>query len=123
MGVFILSQREKGAMTARKVIFQPEGSKAEVDSNTNLLEAANEAGIYIDSLCGGDDVCGRCRVQITKGLAKPSSHSIRFLSREEINSGFVLACQTEVTENLEVWVPPEARLEEEQILTAEGTVS
>ena len=78
--------------------------------------------ITINSLCGGEGVCGKCKVQITRGEAKPTSQSIRFLSREEINSAFVLACQTEVREDLEVWVPPEARLEEEQILTTESMV-
>ena len=102
-------------MAKYKVVFQPVGGKVEVEQESRILEAAAESGIYINSLCGGEGVCGKCRVQITRGEAKPTSHSIRFLSREEINSGFVLACQTEVKTNLEVWVPPEARLEEEQI--------
>ena len=34
----------------------------------------------------------------------------------------MLACQTEIHDNLEVWVPPEARLEEEQVLTTESTI-
>ncbi|MBW1980908.1 MAG: DUF4445 domain-containing protein [Deltaproteobacteria bacterium] len=110
-------------MAKHKVVFQPEGSKVEVAAGNTLLEAAGEAGVYINSLCGGEGVCGKCRVQITKGEVKPDSHSIRFLSREEIQEGFVLACQTEVHADLEVWVPPEARLEEEQILTAENIVN
>ncbi len=109
-------------MAKHKVLFQPVGAKLEVSSGTSLLEAAAEAGVYINSLCGGEGVCGKCRVQITRGEAKPTSHSIRFLSREEISTGFVLACQTEVEEDLQVWVPPEARLEEEQILTTENMV-
>jgi len=34
----------------------------------------------------------------------------------------VLACRTKIDNNLEIWVPPEARLEEEQILTTESMV-
>jgi uncharacterized 2Fe-2S/4Fe-4S cluster protein (DUF4445 family) len=109
-------------MTKHSVVFQPVGAKIEVGQESKILEAAAEAGIYINSLCGGEGVCGKCRVQITRGEAKPTSHSIRFLSREEINTGFVLACQTKVEASLEVWVPPEARLEEEQILTTESMV-
>jgi uncharacterized 2Fe-2S/4Fe-4S cluster protein (DUF4445 family) len=105
------------------VAFQPEGVKAAVPSGTNLLTVAAEAGIYINSICGGEGACGKCRVQITRGQARPNNHSIRFLSREEIQEGFVLACQTEIHDDLEIWVPPEARLEEEQILTAESTVA
>jgi uncharacterized 2Fe-2S/4Fe-4S cluster protein (DUF4445 family) len=109
-------------MAKHSVVFQPVGAKIEVEPGTHLLEAAAEAGIYINSLCGGEGVCGQCRLQVTRGEAKPSSHSIRFLSRDEINSGFVLACQTEIQNDLEIWVPPEARLEEEQILTTESMV-
>jgi uncharacterized 2Fe-2S/4Fe-4S cluster protein (DUF4445 family) len=109
-------------MARRKVVFQPVGAKLEVSSGTSLLEAAAEVGVYINSLCGGEGVCGKCRVQITRGEVKPTSHSIRFLSRDEINTGFVLACQTEINDDLEIWVPPEARLEEEQILTTESMV-
>jgi uncharacterized 2Fe-2S/4Fe-4S cluster protein (DUF4445 family) len=109
-------------MSKHKVVFQPVGAKLEVDSGSSLLEAAAEAGVYINSLCGGEGVCGKCRLQVTRGEAKPSSQSIRFLSREEINTGFVLACQTEVRDDLELWVPPEARLEEEQILTTDSMV-
>ena len=109
-------------MAKHKVVFQPVGAKIEVEGESNLLEAAAESGIYLNSLCGGEGVCGKCKVQITRGEAIPTSQSIRFLSREEINSGFVLGCQTEVRGDLEVWVPPEARLEEEQILTTESMV-
>ncbi len=109
-------------MAKHKVVFQPSGAKPEVKQGLTILEAAAEAGVYINSLCGGEGVCGKCSVQITRGEAKPNKQSIRFLSREEINTGFVLACQTEVKDNLEVWVPPEARLEEEQILTTESMV-
>jgi len=109
-------------MAKHKVVFQPVGAKIEVKSGSSLLEAAAEAGVYINSLCGGEGVCGKCRLQVTRGEAKPNSHSIRFLSRNEINTGFVLACQTEVSDDLEIWVPPEARLEEQQILTTESMV-
>jgi len=104
------------------VTFQPVGVKVEIPSGSNLLAVAAEAGVYINSICGGEGACGKCRVQITRGQAAPNNHSIRFLNREEIQEGFVLACQTEIHDNLEVWVPPEARLEGEQILTAESTV-
>ncbi len=74
-------------MAKHSVVFQPVGAKIEVEPGTHLLEAASEAGVYINSLCGGEGVCGKCRLQVTRGEAKPSSHSIRFLSRDEINTG------------------------------------
>ena len=80
------------------------------------MQAAEKAGAYINSLCGGKGICGKCRVQVTNGKVLADKHSIGFLSKEELNEGFVLACQTKVTSDMEVVIPPESRLEEEQIM-------
>ncbi|HEX7364554.1 MAG TPA: ASKHA domain-containing protein [Dehalococcoidia bacterium] len=103
-------------MSKYEITFLPDGKKVQVDEGTTLFDAAEKAGVYLNSLCGGEGVCGNCRVQITGGQAKPDKGSLTFLSKEEIQSGYVLACQTKITDNLEVVIPPEARLEEEQIL-------
>jgi uncharacterized 2Fe-2S/4Fe-4S cluster protein (DUF4445 family) len=99
-----------------KVTFLPDKKVIEVDEGALLLEAAEKAGVYLNSLCGGEGVCGKCRVQIIKGNAKVDGHSVAFFTKEEIEKGYVLACQTPVKEDLEVLIPPESRLEEEQIL-------
>ena len=99
-----------------KVTFLPDGKEVEVEAGITLMQAAEKAGAYINSLCGGKGVCGKCRVQVTNGKVLADKHSIGFLSKEEINEGFVLACQTKVTSDMEVLIPPESRLEEEQIM-------
>ena len=99
-----------------KVTFLPEQKEVEVEEGATLFEAAEKAGVYLNSLCGGEGVCGKCRVQITRGNAKADRYSLAFFSREEIRNGYVLACQIKVKDDLEVVVPPESRLEEEQIL-------
>ena len=98
------------------VTFLPDGKKVEVEAGITLMQAAEKAGAYINSLCGGKGVCGKCRVQVTNGKVLADKHSIGFLSKEELNEGFVLACQTKVTSDMEVVIPPESRLEEEQIM-------
>jgi len=103
------------------VNFLPEGKRIEVEAGTTLMEAAEKAGVYINSLCGGKGVCGRCRVQVIDGNVRADKNSISFLSGDEIKEGYVLACQTKVQSDMEVVIPPESRLEEEQILM-ESTV-
>jgi uncharacterized 2Fe-2S/4Fe-4S cluster protein (DUF4445 family) len=103
-------------MKSYKVIFSADQKEVEVKEDTSLLGAAEKAGVYLNSLCGGEGVCGKCRVQVTKGRVKVDKNSIAFFTKEEIEKGYVLACQTPVKENLEVLIPPESRLEEEQIL-------
>jgi uncharacterized 2Fe-2S/4Fe-4S cluster protein (DUF4445 family) len=103
-------------MNRYKVTFLPERKMVEVDEGPTIFQAAEKAGAYLNSLCGGQGVCGKCKVQVIKGQAKASRDSMAFLSKEELRNGYVLACQTHVTDNLEILIPPESRLEEEQIL-------
>jgi uncharacterized 2Fe-2S/4Fe-4S cluster protein (DUF4445 family) len=100
-----------------KVMFLPEGKASLVDIGATVMEAAEKCSVYINSLCGGEGVCGRCRVQIVGGKIRADKNSLIFLSKEEIKEGYVLACQAKIDNDLEVLIPPESRLEEGQILT------
>ncbi len=100
-----------------KVIFLPENKEIKVEEGITLFQAAKNAGVYLNSLCGGEGVCGKCRVQIKEGNAKADKDSLVFFSKEELQQGYVIACQTRINDELEVIIPPESRLEEEQILT------
>lgn len=103
-------------MERYKVKFLPDKKEIEVEEETSLLEAAQKAGIYLNSLCGGEGVCGKCRVQVIRGKVKLDKNSITFFTKEELERGYVLSCQTQVKEDLEIMVPLESRIEEEQIL-------
>jgi uncharacterized 2Fe-2S/4Fe-4S cluster protein (DUF4445 family) len=110
-------------MEKYKVVFLPENKEIEVDEGTSLLMAAEAAGIFINSLCGGEGVCGECRLQVIQGNVKASKHDIGFFSGDEIKSGYVLACQANVQDNLEVLIPARSRLEMEKIVTEGTTVA
>jgi len=104
-------------MSNYKVKFLPDEKEVEVAGGTTLLEAATKADIYINSQCGGEGLCGECRLQVTKGKARADKNAIGFFSKEEIENGYVLACQTKVEDDLEVFVPAKSRLETENIFT------
>ncbi len=104
------------------VKFLPDGNEVEVEDGTTIMEAAEKAGVFVNSLCGGKGVCGKCRVQVSDGKVKADKHSIGFLSKEEVKDGYVLACQSKVDDNLEVVIPPESRLEAEQIVMEQPVV-
>ena len=84
------------------IIFFPDEKKVIVEKGMNLLEAAGLAGVPINSVCGGDGVCGKCKVRVTKGTVGKPSSSLSMLSKEELQEGYVLACQTIVEDNLQV---------------------
>ena len=50
-----------------KITFLPSKKEAVVDVGTDLLNAAVSAGVHIYNSCGGDGVCGRCKVIVKKG--------------------------------------------------------
>jgi uncharacterized 2Fe-2S/4Fe-4S cluster protein (DUF4445 family) len=50
-----------------KVKFYPDNKVCEVEQGATVLSAAISAGIHINSACGGDGVCGRCKVIVLKG--------------------------------------------------------
>jgi uncharacterized 2Fe-2S/4Fe-4S cluster protein (DUF4445 family) len=100
-----------------KVKFLPDDKEVEVEEGSTLLEAAGKADVFINSLCGGEGLCGECCLQVTSGKAKADKNAIGFFSKEEIENGYVLACQTKVEDNLEVLVPAKSRLEKEKIVT------
>ncbi|MBU2495710.1 MAG: ASKHA domain-containing protein [Candidatus Omnitrophota bacterium] len=101
------------------VIFLPDNKKIRVTKGTDVLDAAIAAGVYINSSCGGEGVCGRCKVIAKKGEVK-SEPSGR-LTKEELKQGYVLACRSTVHSDAEIEVPLASRLAgKEQILTEES---
>ncbi len=107
-------------MIKYSVTFLPDNKQVEVESNVTLLAAAARAGIVINSLCGGDGLCGECQLQVINGKAMADKNAISFFSKDEIEHGYVLACRTKVEDNLIVLIPPKSRLEQEKI-QLEGT--
>lgn len=107
-------------MSAFRVTFLPDEKSIEVEEGTTIADAAQRADIFINNLCGGEGVCGECRVRIITGNPVTDENASAFFTKEEIAQGFVLACQTEIHDHLEVEIPPESRLEEEQIMTGES---
>ena len=79
------------------------GKTVSVPAGTDLLTAAIRCGIVLCAACGGEGVCGKCKVVITKGKFK--TESSRFISAVERKKGMVLACLTLVEADLEIMVP------------------
>lgn len=110
-------------MTEHKILFKPGEKEVRVNDGKTILHAANQAGIYIKSECGGEGVCGRCKVQIIEGSVERNIASMNFLTSEEIQQGYVLACQTKIHSDLTVFVPSQESLDDKQILKSSKVIS
>lgn len=91
-----------------KVTFFPDNKTIKADKGSTLLSCAISAGIYINSSCGGDGVCGRCKVIVKKGSVQ--TQPTGRISQEERKRGYVLACLSTVQGDLEVEIPTESLL-------------
>ncbi|MCX7804705.1 MAG: ASKHA domain-containing protein [Planctomycetota bacterium] len=85
------------------------------ETGTDLLSAAVAAGIPIASHCGGEGLCGRCRVRIVSGRFGFDGEGV--LPPEDRGSGVHLACRSRIGSDAVVEVMPESLLAEENILT------
>jgi uncharacterized 2Fe-2S/4Fe-4S cluster protein (DUF4445 family) len=96
-------------MTGKYTVrFLPGEASVEVLAGTTIMAAAVRAGMFINGVCGGDGVCGRCRVIVRQG--KADDGSTQFFTREEIQAGYILACEGRVASDLVIEVPAESRL-------------
>ena len=100
-------------MEKLKVTFYPDNKTVEVDKGKTILSASISAGVYITSSCGGDGVCGRCKVILKKGQVL--THPTGRISLEERSRGIYLACLTTIQSDSEIEIPPESRLDFEKL--------
>jgi uncharacterized 2Fe-2S/4Fe-4S cluster protein (DUF4445 family) len=81
-----------------RVVFKDDGKAVSVHEGATLLEAAAQAGIILNTPCGGRGTCGKCTV-----IADPPGRP-------------VLSCQYGVHSDLTVTVPTQSRYYECRIL-------
>lgn len=107
-------------MKEYSVEFLPDHMTIIVAEGTTILQAALKAGMEMDSPCGGRGTCGKCAVKILTGrvVMKSNDHG----AVDILQSGFVLACQALVTENLSVEVPARSRIMQSNVLVTANTM-
>lgn len=93
----------------KKVSFQPYNVTIKVDEGENLLRAAMEAGVHINASCGGEGVCGKCKVLLEQGELDSQRGVTQ--SDEDWRLGYRLACQSRVLSDVVVRIPPESLLD------------
>jgi uncharacterized 2Fe-2S/4Fe-4S cluster protein (DUF4445 family) len=102
------------------VNFQPIGRRILVGSDQTLLNAAQNAGIDIASICGGIGSCDSCKIHLISGSL--TSHTLEeeaIFTTAELDSGYRLACQAHPQSDLTIEIPPES-LTAPQRLQVEG---
>jgi len=96
-------------MTTHSVVFLPYETKITVPDGETIIHAALEAGVHINASCGGEGVCGKCRVLLEEGTVEGGISEK--ISQEDQDKGYRLACQAVVKNDLVVRIPVESALD------------
>jgi ferredoxin-NADP reductase/Fe-S-cluster-containing hydrogenase component 2 len=84
---------------AGTVLFQTSNTTAPVRIGSSILDAADEAGIFIDNACRSG-TCGSCRVKLASGAVHMPVEDA--LTGEDKAEGYILACQAEISGDVTV---------------------
>lgn len=91
-----------------KVIFLPSGRRGEFEEGLTILKAAESLGVSLESLCGGEGWCGKCKVVVEEGyerLSPLTDEEKRLLTDKEISSKYRLACRARLKGDVVVSIP------------------
>src|SRR5262249_44472291 len=92
----------KGAAStevAGKVVFQASDTTAPVPLGATILDAADEAGVFIDNACRSG-TCGSCRVKLVSGSVRMAVEDA--LTEVDKAEGYILACQAKIRGDVKV---------------------
>lgn len=87
----------------RKVTFLPFGVDVPVEPGQTLLEAALAHNIAFPHSCTVG-TCASCKCRLVSGQVKPAMDFGYTLSKEELDAGYILACQANLTSDAVVEV-------------------
>ena len=96
-------------METHTVRFLPHGRSIKVTKGENVIRAALEAGVHINASCGGEGVCGKCRVLVEAGGVQGGLSEM--ISSADLEKGYRLGCKAVVTEEVVVRIPVESELD------------
>ena len=105
------------------VVFQPSGRRGRFPHGTPVLDAARTLGVYLESVCGGRGLCGRCQIDVETGqfakygIASAHDHltpeaalETRYRTRKPLAEDRRLGCSALIAGDLVVSIPSEAQV-------------
>ncbi len=96
-------------MDQLKVRFLPHDRTITVPVGESLIRAAMAAGVHVNASCGGEGICGKCRVLIEEG--EIIGGVTERLSAADIEKGYRLACLSKLSGDVTVRIPVESSID------------
>ncbi len=105
------------------VLFMPSGRRGRFARGTSLLDAARSLGVYIESVCGGRGMCGRCQIQVVEGqfakhaITSTAGHVTpftdteqRYADKQPLPTDRRLSCSALIEGDLVIDVPQDVQI-------------
>jgi len=113
-----------------RIALMPSGRKGQVAAGTDLLQAARELGVELESICGGRQTCGKCQIILEEGkfpkhgltsrkdhLSSPTALELEY-DRDHHLDGRRLACAALIQGDVLITVPDESQAHKQVIAKA-----
>ena len=104
------------------VVFQPSGRRGRFQKGMPVLQAARQLGVYLESVCGGRGLCGRCQITVAAGefakygvssspknLTPIGDQETRFRDVKPLAANRRLGCSALIRGDLVVEIPSDAQ--------------
>jgi uncharacterized 2Fe-2S/4Fe-4S cluster protein (DUF4445 family) len=93
-----------------------------MEDGTTIVDASRQLGVELESVCGGQATCGKCKVRIEEGfferfgiessmshLSPIEEREKKFFEKHTELKGYRLSCVTEIHGDVLIFVPEESR--------------
>ncbi len=110
------------------VLFMPSGRRGNFPVGTPVLDAARSLGVYIELVCGGRGICGRCQVVVAEGrfakhgitssadhLAAFTDTEARYREKRELADDRRLSCSAKVTGDIVIDIPQDVQTQRQVV--------
>jgi len=116
------------------ILFMPSGKRGRFPEGTTVLEAARQLGVYVESVCGGRGICGRCQIEVQEGqfakhgITSAEDHLSPFDAKEQryaelrdLKPGRRLSCSATIAGDLVIDIPQDVQINAQIIRKAADT--
>lgn len=101
------------------ILYKDKKQQLSVPSGITLLQLLQRHGYAANSLCNGNGVCGKCRVQVHTPIIPYTQEERKHLSQQDMRMGIHLSCRVKVQDDMEI--SPGSATENASILTEANT--
>ncbi len=114
------------------VLFMPSGKRGRFPKGTPVIDAARELGVYVESVCGGRGICGRCQCEVQEGkfakhgITSSNDHisvlgpkEIRYAEKRDLKAGRRLSCSAYVQGDLVIDIPQDLQVNAQVVRKAD----